>query len=32
VWLFHTGMSAITHSAYLLSTTPDSNAGVAFFG
>jgi len=32
VWLFHTGMSAITNSAYLLSTPPESNAGVAFFG
>jgi cystathionine gamma-synthase len=32
VWLFHTGMSAIAHSAYLLSDPPDSAAGVAFFG
>jgi cystathionine gamma-synthase len=32
VWLFHTGMSAITHSAYALSTPPESVAGVAFFG
>jgi cystathionine gamma-synthase len=32
VWLFHTGMSAITHSAHLLSTSPESIAGVAVFG
>jgi len=32
VWLFHTGMSAITNSAYLLPNPPDSAAGVAFFG
>jgi len=32
VWLFHSGMSAITHSAYLLSTSPESVVGVAVFG
>jgi cystathionine gamma-synthase len=32
VWLFHTGMSAITHSAYALSSPPEGIAGVAFFG
>lgn len=32
VRLFHTGMSAITHSAYLHSTSPDSIVGVAVFG
>lgn len=32
VWLFHTGMSAITHSAHLLSTSPESVVGVAVFG
>jgi cystathionine gamma-synthase len=32
VCLFHTGMSAIVHSAYALSSPPKSVAGVAFFG
>jgi cystathionine gamma-synthase len=32
VWLFHTGMSAITHSAQLLSTTFERTISVAVFG
>ncbi|CAK1363482.1 unnamed protein product [Cercospora beticola] len=32
VWLFHTGMSAIACSAYLVSGDPERKSGVAVFG
>lgn len=32
VWLFHTGMSAIAYSAYLVSGDPERKPGVAVFG